>query len=237
VDKSFYGVMLGMSKPEVTKQVFANTFKSLLKRDHYEKINARDIITFSGFSNKTFYYHFRDKEHLVTWIFHKEIEEILLKIANVEYYNLLGNQMIKKDPYFHKPFYLILCEETEFYFCKYWEFVIDNLFNNKDFYTEVLNYEGQNNLKNYVIQLYHKQFKDNFMLLLNSKEFDEKAYSLEVDILAEYFTNAFLGTLIYWAQNDIEEYQPNMISTKLTFITERCLEFLNSNSRVRPLLS
>lgn len=217
-----------MAKPEVTKQIISNSFKTLLKKSDYHKITNRDIITTSGFSNKTYYYHFRDKEDLTAWIFHDEVEEVLLKVVDMEYFNLLEKQMIKKEKHFQKPFYIMLCKETDKYFSRFWELFMDYLFENREFYKKTLSYEGQNNLKTYVIQLYHQQFKDNLMLLIYNKEFKVKISPLEVDILAEYLTNAFIGTLFYWIQNDdFRDYRTNFISTNLTCITQRCIDFLD----------
>lgn len=227
--------MYYMSKQEITKQIFADTFKMLLKRVNYEKITVRDIIKYSGFSNKTFYYHFRDREDLVAWIFHKEVENILLNVVGMDYYHLLEKNLIKIEPRFEKVYFLILCKETNSSFSKFWGNVINYFLDNMHFYNEVLNYEGQNNFKSYLINLYHQQFKENIILLINNKDLDIKPSSSEMEMLAEYLTNAFWGTIFYWIQNGTKKLKPNFISTNLTCITQRCIDYLHSG--VRPIYS
>ena len=65
-----------MAKPELTKQLMANTLKSLMQAVPLDKINVQDIVRACGLNRKTFYYHFRDKQELICWIFDKEFADL-----------------------------------------------------------------------------------------------------------------------------------------------------------------
>ena len=61
-----------MAKPELTKQLIAQTLKKLMLKNNLDKISVQNIVDACGLNRKTFYYHFRDKQALVCWIFDNE---------------------------------------------------------------------------------------------------------------------------------------------------------------------
>lgn len=61
-----------MSKPELTKQLIAQTLKKLMINMNLDKITVQDIVKACELNRKTFYYHFKDKQDLVCWIFDTE---------------------------------------------------------------------------------------------------------------------------------------------------------------------
>ncbi|AEV67106.1 TetR/AcrR family transcriptional regulator C-terminal domain-containing protein [Acetivibrio clariflavus] len=61
-----------MSKPELTKKLIADTLKKLMANMNLDKITVQDIVNACGLNRKTFYYHFKDKQDLVCWIFDTE---------------------------------------------------------------------------------------------------------------------------------------------------------------------
>lgn len=58
-----------MGKPEHTKYLLANALRKLLKEKEYKDITVADIVRECGVSRYTFYYHFKDKQDLVNWIY------------------------------------------------------------------------------------------------------------------------------------------------------------------------
>ena len=58
-----------MGKPEHTKHILANALRRLLHTKRYEEITVADIVQECGVSRYTFYYHFKDKQDLVNWIY------------------------------------------------------------------------------------------------------------------------------------------------------------------------
>lgn len=65
-----------MVKPELTKQLMAQTLKELVKNKPLDKISVQDIVDTCGLNRKTFYYHFKDKQALVCWIFDREFASL-----------------------------------------------------------------------------------------------------------------------------------------------------------------
>ncbi len=61
-----------MSKPELTKQLIAQTLKELVKHMPLDKISVQHIVDACELNRKTFYYHFQDKQALICWIFDSE---------------------------------------------------------------------------------------------------------------------------------------------------------------------
>ncbi|HWR12750.1 MAG TPA: TetR/AcrR family transcriptional regulator C-terminal domain-containing protein [Rectinemataceae bacterium] len=62
-----------MSDSQITKRALAEAIKSLMAEKPMEKIGVGEIVARCGLNRKSFYYHFRDKYHLVNWIFYTEL--------------------------------------------------------------------------------------------------------------------------------------------------------------------
>ncbi len=89
-----------MADSMTTKRRLAESFKKLLLTDSFEKISVGDICDNCKMNRKSFYYHFRDKYDLVTWIFDndfyipnfgdtdaKQPEEVLMLLCDYLYKN------------------------------------------------------------------------------------------------------------------------------------------------------
>ena len=59
-----------------TKRALATAFEQELHTTPYAKISVGSICAASGMSRKCFYYHFKDKEDLVNWIFDEDIRPV-----------------------------------------------------------------------------------------------------------------------------------------------------------------
>ena len=57
------------------KWKYADAFQELLKNQPFDKVNVSDICERCGTFRANFYYHFKNKEELVRWIFEQDIEE------------------------------------------------------------------------------------------------------------------------------------------------------------------
>ena len=64
-----------MGELHTTKILFANAFKELLCEIPLNKISVREICEKCDMNRKSFYYHFKDKEDLICWIFDSELLE------------------------------------------------------------------------------------------------------------------------------------------------------------------
>lgn len=58
-----------MTKPELMKQLIANTFVDLAKANSINKVTIQKIIDTCGISRNTFYYHFDNRAALIVYIF------------------------------------------------------------------------------------------------------------------------------------------------------------------------
>ena len=63
-----------MSIGNFTKQAFADAMKALLATRDLQKIRVSDLCALCGGERPTFYYHFRDKYDLVTWIYEQDYQ-------------------------------------------------------------------------------------------------------------------------------------------------------------------
>ena len=64
-----------MADSNMTKNAMAMALKELVKNMPFTKIGVGDICKYCGMNRKSFYYHFKDKEDLVNWIFETEFIE------------------------------------------------------------------------------------------------------------------------------------------------------------------
>ena len=71
-----------MPKPELTKKLLADTLKKLSLRKHIDKISISEIVEEAGLNRQTFYYHFRDKQELICWIFDTDMASLTDKNHN-----------------------------------------------------------------------------------------------------------------------------------------------------------
>ena len=61
-----------MSESLITKKALGEAMKRLMVEQPFEKISVRDICAACGMNRNSFYYHFRDKQDLIFWIFDYE---------------------------------------------------------------------------------------------------------------------------------------------------------------------
>ncbi len=68
---------MSQPNPGETKNLLAQTFKTLMRERQFSKITVTDICDRCRMNRKSFYYHFRDKYDLVNWIFTTEFIDTL----------------------------------------------------------------------------------------------------------------------------------------------------------------
>lgn len=93
-----------MADSMVTKQAIANGFKDLMHEKRFDKITISDITSRCHLNRQTFYYHFRDKYDLLTWIYHEEAicflsQDMTFDNWSDRIYKML--QVMKKNDYFY----------------------------------------------------------------------------------------------------------------------------------------
>lgn len=119
-----------MSSADITKYVLSESLKELLKKMPFSKVSVRDITKQANVSRNAFYYHFRDKFELVTYIFHTEITPIISQISNV---NSWSRGLLSLCYYMRE---------------------------NKDFYIAVLKEDGQNSFSSFLMEFYQNIILD-----------------------------------------------------------------------------
>lgn len=109
-----------MPRSNKTKQLLAQSLKELMETTPLEKISVNDIVEHAGVGRNTFYYHFQDKYDLVNWYFQIGATHFLVERAS---YANWQSVLAGIEGYFRE---------------------------NKAFYSNALQYTGQNSLQEYI---------------------------------------------------------------------------------------
>lgn len=116
-----------MANATMTRRAIAAGLKELMETRSFESLSVGDIARQCGVSRNTFYYHFRDKYDLISWVFHTEITPIV------------------DDPTERGDWaqgLLALCSYMQA---------------NKKFYLNVLQFHGQNSFSDCLMQFYEQR--------------------------------------------------------------------------------
>lgn len=92
-----------MADSNITKKALASALKELMEEKAFEKISVGDICDKCNMNRKSFYYHFKDKYHLVNWIFDTEFITTAQKKQYKNPWDIL--LMISQFFYDNRPFY------------------------------------------------------------------------------------------------------------------------------------
>lgn len=119
-----------MATSEFTKLMIAEGLKQLLETKPFAAVTVQDIARHCGISRNTFYYHFKDKYDLISWIFHSEITPIIDAGISIDSWSdgLLS-------------------------LCRYMQ-------ENKKFYLNVLHFHGQNSFTECLVEFYETLVKN-----------------------------------------------------------------------------
>lgn len=107
-----------------TKKLIASALKELCEEKTISKITVNDITKRSGVSRNTFYYHFRDLQELVNWIYHKEVTEPLRE------------QIVQEPRNWEQLTFLSL----------------QTMYHSRNFYIKAMRYTGQNDLMSFSLE-------------------------------------------------------------------------------------
>lgn len=113
-----------MSTSEFTKYMIAQGVKELLQTSDFEDISVSDIAKHCHISRNTFYYHFKDKYDIISWIFYSEITPIIGESQEISSWS-----------------------EGLLHLCQYMR-------ENKNFYIKVLHVQGQNSFSECLMEFY-----------------------------------------------------------------------------------
>lgn len=75
-----------MPDATITKLVYAESLKRLMKRKAFSKISVGDITGDCGLTRQSFYYHFKDKYDLMNWIYYTETARFMTTYDTFEHW-------------------------------------------------------------------------------------------------------------------------------------------------------
>ena len=156
-----------MSNSDFTKFMIARGFKQLLETNSFLDISVGDIAQHCKISRNTFYYHFRDKYDVISWIFYTEITPMIGDTLSIDQW---GNGM------------RALCHYMQA---------------NKSFYTNVLQFEGQNSLADCLMEFYQNLMQD---IILNAGG-DQLLEPNQIRVIARFYAHGMSGVLLDWVKN------------------------------------
>ncbi len=179
-----------MGNNERTKNLLANAVLELSNKKPLSDISVSDITDFCGMSRNTFYYHFKDKQELVFWIyttFHDKT--INLTVADKKHSNTMEllKYMRKYLSFFRQAFGETgqNCFKTEFQKSMYkdYEYVLGNNYETSDIEAEI---------KHFIAMYMAHSSVEAFEMLLNIPAQDLEKY---VGIYLSLLSNGLSGTI------------------------------------------
>lgn len=207
-----------MSKTHLVKTLLSDTLKELSKKKSLDKITITDIIKAAGISRPTFYYHFADKEELISWIFRTDLEKIVNKITRA--YALRDRALVNKRVYQGKPFYIIHnVQQADKYLTSYWHDLLVHLAENKSFYTVAFDPALPGNLRDHLYSLFYNSYLEELLTLRPKHIINDN-----ILFIANFVACAITGFIELWVKQGMPS--TDGISEQFCDVTHRCLEFI-----------
>ena len=123
-----------VSESLITKKALGEALKELMSERPFEKISIKDICDACGMNRNSFYYHFKDKQDLIIWIFDFEF---IQKIKPLEF----------RDAF---EFFEIICDYfygQKVFYIKAFEITGQNCFS--DYFSEVFHQFSLEHMEKY----------------------------------------------------------------------------------------
>lgn len=201
------------------KGAFGNTLFELQKNKRLEEIMVKDIIETSGFSNRTFYNYFHDKNDLISYVFFMDLNELIeSQLLNGEIQSNSGVEVISDDRYQLKAY--VRCFEAEqLPAVNYWQGVGNFIYNKRHFYKEAFACTDQNCLQDSLFQFYTKMLKEELLIMLKGRKISQ----LDLDFIAGYFANSQIGNMIRWTQHGINRFYPGKLNYNYSEFARKCM--------------
>lgn len=156
-----------MSNAAFTKLMIAQGLKRLLKTTSFVNVSVGDIARECKISRNTFYYHFKDKYDLISWIFYTEITSILSDDISLGHWR-----------------------DSLLSLCKYMQ-------ENRDFYLNVLEFQGQNSFSECLIDFYQGLVAH----LLFHADSQPALSQDQIRMVSRFYAHGITGVLLDWAHN------------------------------------
>lgn len=174
-----------------TKEALRRALLELLKEKSLDKISISEICRRAKISRGTFYLHYNQIEEVFEEFF-KEITEDLVKSYKEPYRHVSVLKISELDPSKIRIFHHIE---------KY-----------KDFYRIIFS-------RNVPLMYYYLLYDEiNYLLLHSSK--NVQMDKINTELFCSYQTNAIIGMIIHWYQNDFS-YSSNYLNKQLVLFLNR----------------
>ena len=157
-------------KGEHTKIILAEALMDLMLDKPLDDISIAEIIAAGKLSRRTFYYHFRDIEDLVCWIFDWEV------------INYLGVQDVIIDKAGQRKYFV--------------DALRNHMYRNRSFYVNAIRSAVGNELRKHIYEFIYGYRHQQILKILGDRVLDPKG----IKFLTSYFTHAIVGNTIDWVE-------------------------------------
>lgn len=179
-----------MEKIDRTKRLLADTLKDMANRMPLKSISVQKLVKECQLNRSTFYYHFKDIQDLINWIYHVEITVPIHDFIRTEENFLSG---ISRR-------------------------VLEGIYQDKDFYTQAIQLKGQNNLCDYILQENISNWDCMFEQILKRQDIQIESLSdtvhQELSYTLKYFCYGHYFAAMQWVRRGMP-LAPDLFATLL----------------------
>lgn len=175
-----------------TKKQIEKALLSLLETNDYEKITVSEIAGEAGLNRATFYLHYEDKEDLLEQYLTKYLEEFERKAKIVP-------EEFRYDSHYAHPLFIRMFEHMAENI-KFYQIMLSDLSNSQIYFS---------------IQRIISSFVQDASVYMQK---DGILYDVPADLTKAYITSAYLGTILWWLENEMP-YSPLEMATQLTTLS------------------
>lgn len=188
-------------KSATTMHEIACSFLELSNDAPADRITVGNIVGNCGKNRKTFYYHFIDKEHLVLWIFRRDLGELLREEydeGQLVSQNTRTDGLDEEEPYRCFPYYV----HNEVGFCSldhagFFRCFAEALDLHRSIYAQLLDGGRFNLFRNHLFDLYIPVVRNDAYFILGNRYLKPK----NVVFIADFYTTAFINTFVQVLQD------------------------------------
>lgn len=189
-------------KSEATMHEIAGAFLELAAEASPDKITVGNIVNRCGKNRKTFYYHFLDKDHLVLWIFRRDLGGLLQERYDedtlVYQYARSTDASGEEFSYSRFPYYI----HNEVGFCSldhadFFRCLAVALDAHRAIYAQLIDNGRLNLFRKHLFDLYIPAVRNDAYFILGKRYLKPK----NVVYIADFYTTGFINTFIQALQD------------------------------------
>ncbi|NLI93113.1 MAG: hypothetical protein GX434_13300 [Peptococcaceae bacterium] len=211
------------TRANTVKQAFVDTLFKLQEKKRLHKILVKDIVENSGYSNRSFYNYFIDKNDLICYAFFLDLNTLIENmIKNGEIPPGSGAEVITDERHRLKVYVRCCDSEQQSPIINYWQGVGLFIYKKRHFYKDAFSYSDQNCLQYYLFNFYTKMLKEEISIILK----DKKINPSDFDFIAEYFANSQIGNMIRWTQFGIDRFGPGNLKNNYSQFARKFMFFI-----------